>query len=117
MEGGHIGVVASMIALVQGGVDVSTYGSTKAALYSYVNSFRQELIAENRNVTISMGCPYMIRTGMFLGFKTKLDFLFRPLEPDYVGKRLIKEFIQKKQVCHLYLYEAVLFKLFNLFPS
>lgn len=90
MDGGHIAVVASMIAMIQGGLDVSTYASTKAALYSYVNSFRQELIAENRNVTLSMGCPYMIRTGMFLGFKTKLDFLFRQLEPNYVGKRLVK---------------------------
>ena len=117
MEGGHIGVVTSMIAIIQGGLDVSTYASTKYAFYSFVNCLRQELAFENRKITISMGCPYMIRTGMFLGFKTKLDFLFRQLDPDYVAKRLIKEFIQKKEVCHVYEYEAIVFKILNLFPS
>lgn len=37
-----------------------------------------------------MGCPYLIKTGMFDGFKTRLDFLFRLLEPKYVAKRLVK---------------------------
>jgi len=32
----------------------------------------------------------MIKTGMFEGFKTKLDFLFGQLDSKYVGKRLIK---------------------------
>ncbi len=64
-----------------------------------------------------MACPYMIRTGMFLGFKTKLDFLFRPLEPEYVGKRLVREFLLKKEVCHVYEYEAFLFKVVYFFPS
>lgn len=41
MENGHIAVIASVVALAHGGVDVSTYTSSKNALYSYVNSFRQ----------------------------------------------------------------------------
>ncbi len=43
MQDGHIGVVASMIALISGGMDVSAYSASKYALYSFVNSFRQEL--------------------------------------------------------------------------
>ena len=117
MENGHIAVVASVIALVNGGIDVSTYSASKNALYGFVNSFRQELSVLNRKTTISMGCPYMIRTGMFDGFRTKLDLIFRQLEPDYVGKRLVREFIQKKDVCYIYEYEAFLFRVMNLFPT
>ena len=117
LDNGHIAVVASIIALVNGGIDVSTYSSTKSALYSFVNCFRQELSVQNKNVTISMGCPYLIRTGMFEGFKTRLDFLFKQLEPNYVGKRLVKEFIQRKDICYIYEYEAFIFRIINLFPT
>jgi len=43
-----------------------------------------------------MGCPFFIKTGMFDGFKTKLDFMFKHLEPKYVGQRLVREFVMKK---------------------
>jgi short-subunit dehydrogenase len=41
MENGHIAVVASIMVLVHGGVDVSAYSSTKYALHSYINCLRQ----------------------------------------------------------------------------
>lgn len=41
LENGHIAVVASVVALAHGGVNVSTYTASKNALYSYVKSFRQ----------------------------------------------------------------------------
>lgn len=70
-----------MAALTHGGVNVSTYSSSKYALYSFVNCFRQELKVSKSLTTISMGCPYLIRTGMFEGFRTKLDFIFVGLSP------------------------------------
>lgn len=45
---------------------------------------------DGKNVSISMACPYLIRTGMIEGFKTRLDFLFLTLDTEYVAKRLIK---------------------------
>jgi NAD(P)-dependent dehydrogenase (short-subunit alcohol dehydrogenase family) len=41
MENGHIAVVASVVALAHGGIDVSAYSSSKHAIYSWINSFRQ----------------------------------------------------------------------------
>jgi short-subunit dehydrogenase len=41
LSNGHIGIVASMTTLAHGGVDVSTYSSSKYALYSFVNCLRQ----------------------------------------------------------------------------
>jgi hypothetical protein len=33
---------------------------------------------------------------MFHGFKTKLDFVCKILDENYVGKRLVKEFVERK---------------------
>ena len=64
-----------------------------------------------------MGCPYAINTTMFTGFKTYLDFFIRILDEKYVGKRLVKEFIAKKEVCFMYLYESLIFRLLSLLPT
>lgn len=64
-----------------------------------------------------MGCPYAINTTMFEGFKTTLDSIIWPLDEKYVGQRLVKEFIQKKEVSFLYQYEALFFKLFDFLPT
>jgi hypothetical protein len=64
-----------------------------------------------------MGCPYVVNTTLFEGFRTKLDFVMLPLKEDYVGKRLVKEFIQKKEICFIYQYESIFFKLIDLFPT
>jgi short-subunit dehydrogenase len=86
----HIAVTGSMTALITGGTNVSIYASSKHALVSYLSSLRQEFKKEKKNITVSIGCPYAINTTMLEGFKTRLDFLFRVLDPKYVGKRLIK---------------------------
>jgi short-subunit dehydrogenase len=90
---------------------MSAYVASKRAIYGYLSSLRQEYKKEKKNITISMGCPYMVRTTMFEGFKTKLEFFLRTLDEGYVGKRLAKEFVQKKEVCFVYQYEAMIFKL------
>jgi short-subunit dehydrogenase len=41
MEGGHIAVIASMVTLAQGGVEVSSYSASKYALNSFLTCFRQ----------------------------------------------------------------------------
>ncbi len=86
----HIAVTGSMVALINGGVNVSIYASSKHAIVSYLSSLRQELKKEKKNITISIGCPYAINTTLLEGFKTHLDFVIRVLDQKYVGKRLIK---------------------------
>ena len=39
------------------------------------------------------------------------------LDEKYVGKRLVKEFVQKKEICFIYQYEAILFRVFDWLPS
>lgn len=64
-----------------------------------------------------MGCPYAINTTMFKGFKTKLDQVIRLLDEEYVGKRLTKEFVEKKEVCYIYQHQSIFFKLMDFLPS
>ena len=92
----HISVVGSMTALLTGGINVSIYSSSKHAIVSYLSSLRQEYKKDKKGITVSIGCPYAINTTMLQGFRTRLDFLFRILDQKYVGKRLVKEFIEKK---------------------
>lgn len=92
----HVCVVGSMTALMIGGTNVSIYTASKHAIVSYLSSLRQEYKKDKKGITVSIGCPYAINTTMFQGFRTRLDFIFRVLDEKYVGKRLVKEFIEKK---------------------
>ena len=64
-----------------------------------------------------MGCPYAINTTMFKGFRTKLDLIVRVLDEEYVGKRLVKEFVERKEECWMYTHQAFVFKLFSFLPN
>ena len=78
--GNHIAVVASMMAIISGGVNVSSYSASKHAIYGYLCSLRQEYKKFGKNITLSIGCPYAINTTMFKGFRTKLDLIVRVLD-------------------------------------
>ena len=82
-----------------------------------MSSFRQELMKEKIPITVSIGCPYAINTTMFEGFKTSLSWLFPMMDQDYVGKRLLGEFIQKKEIIYVYQYESLLFKMALFLPA
>lgn len=86
----HICVTGSMISIMTGGTNVSIYNSSKHAMVAYMSSLRQEYKKDNKNITVSIGCPYAINTTMLEGFKTKFDFIFPIMDQKYVGKRLIK---------------------------
>ena len=78
--GNHISVVVSMMAVITGGLQVSSYSASKHALYGYLSSLRQEYKKYGKNISLSIGCPYAINTTMFKGFKTQLDALVRVLD-------------------------------------
>jgi all-trans-retinol dehydrogenase (NAD+) len=78
---------------------------------------RQELKAANRPITISLGCPYAINTGLFEGFKTKLNLVFPMLEENYVSDRLVREFMRKKEICFIWNSNAFVMRLLRLLPS
>ena len=78
--GNHIAVTVSVAAIISGGVDCSSYSSSKHAIFAYLSSLRQEYKKTNKNITVSMGCPYFINTTMFEGFKTRVGFIFRSLD-------------------------------------
>ncbi len=43
--------------------------------------------------------------------------MFPILDQRYVGKRLVKEFINRKEMCYIYEFEALLFKFIMFMPS
>jgi len=59
---------------------MSSYCASKRALFGYLSTLRQEYKKAKKNITISMGCPYIVRTTMFEGFKTKIGFILRTLD-------------------------------------
>lgn len=88
--GGHIAVVSSMVTITSGGLNYSTYGASKRAIYHYICSLRQEFKKDKKPITVSIACPYAINTTMFTGFTTLMDILVPVLDEKYVGKRLVK---------------------------
>jgi short-subunit dehydrogenase len=115
--GRHIAVVVSMMAIIEGGIHVASYSASKHALYGYLASLRQEYKKFGKNISVSIGCPYAINTTMFKGFKTKLDYVVRILDETYCAHRLVKEFVERKDVCFMYLYEALFFRLLSFMPT
>lgn len=78
------------------GVSLSSYVSSKHAIFGYFNVMRQELKKFNKNITLSIACPYAINTTLFQGFKSKVDKFLPVLDENYVGIRLVREFVAKK---------------------
>lgn len=54
---------------------------------------------------------------MFEGFKTKLDKFLPVLEEKYVAERLIREFINKKEVCFIGRRHGLIVKLSKFLPT
>jgi short-subunit dehydrogenase len=41
LTGGHVAVVASMVAIILGGINYTSYGASKKAIFHYLTSLRQ----------------------------------------------------------------------------
>lgn len=78
---------------------------------------RQELKKYNKQISISIGCPYATNTTLFTGFKTKIDKIFPILDEKYVGHRLLNDFIDRKEVCYVGRKHALVPKLMKFFPT
>ena len=90
LVGGHIAAVCSIVQLASGSLHFSTYGASKAAIYHYLSSLRQQYKNEKKNITVSIACPFAINTGMFTGFKIMIEIFVPMLDEKYVAKRLVK---------------------------
>ena len=95
-KGKHIAVVASVASIIPGAKNLSSYFSTKHAIFAYVNSLRLDLKHHKKPITVSIGCPYAINTTMMNGFSSKMDFFLPVMTPEYVSARLIRDFVAKK---------------------
>ena len=94
--------------------EASAYSASKHAIYGYMNSLRYELKQHKKSLTISIACPYAINTGLFRGFKS---YAFSVLDENYVGKRIVSEFIKKKEVCYIGRRHALVVHFTNFLPT
>ena len=62
----------------------SDYSASKFALTGFADALRQELAAKGSPVALTNFYPYYINTGLFEGFKPKLDMILPTLEAQYV---------------------------------
>ena len=83
----HIVMTGSVCAftVAPGGVP---YCCTKAALLAYANGLRYEL--KDAGVKVSILLPGHIKTGMFKSFRVAFPWLMPSLEPEYVGKEIVR---------------------------
>jgi all-trans-retinol dehydrogenase (NAD+) len=49
-----------------------------------------EIYQQNRNVNVTLVCPYFISTGMFKGVKNKYQWLMPIIAPDDMADRIVK---------------------------
>lgn len=54
---------------------------------------------------------------MFHGFKMAIEYIVPVLDEVYVGKRMVKEFVDKKEVCFMYQYAGWVLRLLEMMPS
>ena len=67
----------------------SEYAPSKAALNGFTDTLRQELIAENSNISICNICPYHISTAMFKGVNARAHWILPVLDTKFVAKRTV----------------------------
>ena len=77
---GHVVNIASIASIIRGD-KLSSYVASKAALYGFFNCVRTEIIDRRPNISISLVCPWAIDTGMFEGFRSKMEMIVPLLRP------------------------------------
>lgn len=113
---GHVVTIASIASIIRGN-KIASYVASKAAIYAFFNSARTELLKTRPNITMSLVCPWAIDTGMFEGFKTKIQAIIPLLKPDDVTKVIHDVIINKPEVVWLPWYIGVVSKILNLLPD
>lgn len=92
---GYVISIASVLAFA-GLNRVADYAASKAAIQSFTESLRHELIAAKKTgITVSCICPYHMDTGMFEGLKTRFPRILAPLDPALVAERTLKVLVSK----------------------
>ena len=85
---GHVVTIASAAALT-GVPRLTTYCTTKHAVYGFDDALRHELRAANANVATTVVCPFWVNTGFSAGVKTRWAWLLPIVEPDDVVDRIV----------------------------
>ena len=86
---GHIVNISSVSGTI-GIAGMSSYSSSKFALYGLDESVRMELRKEGSKIRTTCVCPYFIDTGMFKGFvPSKVPLILPLLKTDWIGKRVV----------------------------
>lgn len=113
---GHVVTIASIASIIRGN-KLSSYVASKAAIYAFFNSARTELLYSHPHISMSLVCPWAIDTGMFEGFKTRLQKIVPLLKPNYVAEVIHSAIINKPEVVFIPEYIGFLSKLVNLLPD
>ena len=94
---GHVVTVASMAGYIglSGMVD---YSASKFGAVGLTESLRNELKLMGSKVKTTLVNPYFIRTGMFTGVQTTLQWLMPWLDEKYVAGRVLQAIRQETEV-------------------
>jgi len=86
---GHIVTIASGAGLT-GAAGLVDYCASKHAAVGLTESILMEIYQQNRNVNVTLVCPYFIDTGMFKGVKSKYQWLMPIITPADMTERIVK---------------------------
>lgn len=114
---GHVVTIASIASLLRGN-KLTSYMASKHAIYGFFNCVRTELAGQRSpTLTCSMVCPYAIDTGMFTGFKTRLNKVLPMLKEAEVGKIIADTVVNREEVVFIPSWLGFVVKLTSLLPE
>lgn len=114
---GHVVTIASLTALMRVS-NLSSYVASKHAIYGFCNCVRTELAGQKTpSLTFSVICPYAIDTGMFTGFKTRMNNLAPMLKEEEVGKIIADVVVNRQEVVFIPWWIGTVFKVLSLLPD
>uniref|UniRef100_A0A1I8GNA6 Short-chain dehydrogenase/reductase 3 n=1 Tax=Macrostomum lignano TaxID=282301 RepID=A0A1I8GNA6_9PLAT len=99
---GHLFYTASCTAWM-GASRLTDYTASKAADLIFTESLQSELRScyPNARIPVTTLCPYLIRTGMFQGCNSPIEWLFPSLDPAYVADRAVAAILAEESVVAL----------------
>lgn len=109
----------SSVAGMQGATSIrnSDYSASKAALSSFVDSLRQELIDEESPVKMTNIYPYIINTDLFKGFSGLALWLIPMLKKDEVAIRIYDAIMTGEQEVYVPWYQYWMMVIMLIIPS
>jgi len=78
------------------------YCASKHAMKAFAEALRMEVVDEGLDFKVTTVFPYTINTGMFEGFKPRLEYLLPALDQNHVTDRVYRAMMYREKDVPIY---------------